>query len=213
MILKIDKNQVREQYADFNTTTEVGGSRIEMFSFPIRNLDILDLAIKQGIPVAVMIYSLSKLKGIEHIFVKPYSISVSLYDGFRWDPKIDKIVENYIGLAAIIDELNSRPKLIVKSFPNKQIREYSMDVEICESRREEFYRPLRDSSENPLNRLGKVGKTMVKNIMSIPGVTEVTIDPYSLRIEIAEAFSWSDVEPLIVEAIARETGELQISRQ
>lgn len=213
MILKIDKNQVREQYADFNTTTEVGRSRIEMFRFPIRNLDILDLAIKHGISVAVMIYSLSKLKGIDHIFVKPYSISISLYDDFRWDPKIDRIVENCIGLAAIVESLNSRPKLIIKSFPNKHIREYSLDVEICDARRETFYRPLRASSEDPLNRVGKVGKPMVKNIMSVPGVTEVSIEPYQLRVEIAEAFKWSDIEPLIIEAIARETGDVQISRQ
>lgn len=213
MDIIIKKEQSYDRYAQFNTTTEVGQSVIEMFDFPIRNLDIVDLAIKHGIPVAVMIYSLTKIKGVEHVFVKPYSISVSMERHFHWDRQIDKIVENSIALAAIVESLNSRPKLIVNSFPNQEVREYSLDVEICETRREMFYRPLRETSENPMNRLGKIGKALVKNIMSIPGVTEIDIDPYCLRIHIAEAFKWGDVEPLVIEAIARETGELQISRQ
>jgi len=159
-----------------------------------------------------MLYALNKVKGIEHVFVNQYSVSVHLHELFEVGPQIDKAVENCIVMAAIFEKINATTKLVIRTFPNRNIREYTTTVEICDTNRESFYRPLRASSEEPLKRLGKKGRAIVESLIKIPGVIEVAIEPYEVRVEIAPAFEWKDVEPYIFEVIAKEIGDLNITK-
>jgi hypothetical protein len=77
-------------------------------------------------------------------------------------------------------------------------------IEISESTHERFCRPLRDSSETYLLKVGKIGRKIIKGLFTIRGITEVAIKPYQLILEKGECFSWDkDIMPKVKKVIRR----------
>ncbi|MCL5016506.1 MAG: NifU N-terminal domain-containing protein [Patescibacteria group bacterium] len=99
--------------------------------------------------------------------------------------------------------MKMRKSVTVCRFPNESIREYNVRVEISQSPRESFQRPLRDSSETYLTAVGEVGADLVRRLMAVPGVTEVAIYPYTVRITKAPSFSWEETEALVKKELYR----------
>lgn len=89
-------------------------------------------------------------------------------------------------------------------FPNDRIREYNVNRVISESYSETFHRPLRESSEEYLKNIGKLGARLVRAAMRLPGVTEVGIHPYTFRIEISLAHGWDSIESSIIRLLEKE---------
>jgi hypothetical protein len=71
--------------------------------------------------------------------------------------------------------------------------EFHTNFEVSQSVIEDFYRPLRTSSDEYLKKIGHNGAQLVRKLMELPGVTEIFIQPYEVNIHIGKAFSWSEV--------------------
>jgi hypothetical protein len=72
---------------------------------------------------------------------------------------------------------------------------------VSKSRIENFDKPLRPSSERYLREVGEPGITLVRRIISIPGVIKVWIEPYEIAVEISKAYSFEEIEPKVLEAL------------
>jgi len=91
----------------------------------------------------------------------------------------------------------------VEIVPNPNMRIFHTNFEISESHIQVFYRPLRESSEEYLTKIGRIGATIVRRLFRIPGVTRVFVHPYSLDIEKGECFEWNQIEPKVIEVIMK----------
>jgi len=79
--------------------------------------------------------------------------------------------------------------------------------EISNSVIEIFMRPLRPSSEPYLREVGVPGKYLVRELMSLDGVTEVCIQPYEISIHISPSYSFDEVTPQVLEMLKMYTPE------
>lgn len=137
----------------------------------------------------------------------------------RWNENIDRIVKE--AFQAAYDELHPRKRLTIATYPNDRMRGFATTFEISSSRFENFQRPLRLSSMEYLRKVGvDGGGELVRKLMQIPGVTEVSIRPYEATVEIAKAFSWTElddhgesIEDKIVDAFKAVFGNLVVSRK
>lgn len=101
------------------------------------------------------------------------------------------------------------PKIVVESVPNPNFRNYHVNTEISQVPTLDFWRPLRESSKEYLERAGEVGSTLLRKVFDIPGVNHVIMEPYVLSVIKGEAFDWEEVEPPVLEAIKQAFGELE----
>lgn len=211
-VVSISKNQTRTGWAEYSTKTLLLNQAIEMFNFPMDRVDIVDLVQKNGIAIALMVIELNQTKKVNHVFIKPYEISVSMFDGFPVDESIDAIVERMILNSAVIEDRKARTTVQVQTVPNMNIRRFHTKVNLNGDGSGHFSRPLRETDAD-LHKLGSHGRSIVEKVMQIPGVVEVSIYRYNLTVEKANLFDWSEIEPTVFEAIAREFGELNIIRK
>lgn len=64
-----------------------------------------------------------------------------------------------------------------------------------------FYAPLRPTSEDSLRKLTEGAENLVRRILKLNGVNSIMVYLYSLRVEIAKAFSCEEIMPIILSAI------------
>ena len=108
------------------------------------------------------------------------------------------------------------PTIVVQDPPdNPQARFFYTSVEISEVPHETFDRPLRERSEVYLKRVGTMGGGIVRTILSIPGVTKVSIDPYEIVVWRSPAFDWREIEAAVLKRFMDAFGaqELQVVDQ
>jgi len=75
-------------------------------------------------------------------------------------------------------------------------------VEISQYCINSFYRPLRDTSEEYLEKVGEKGAELVRRVIAIPGVKELFIHPYELTlVRSSSLFEWEDIVPAAKKAI------------
>lgn len=101
--------------------------------------------------------------------------------------------------------MSRTPRIVVETFPNDLIREYHTNVRVTNTPYHEMFgRPDSPSMNELLGRepLGEQGQVFVNDLHAIDGVTEVSLEPYHIRITIAAAFDWQDdVEPQVLDRI------------
>ncbi|KKT49511.1 MAG: hypothetical protein UW41_C0005G0014 [Candidatus Collierbacteria bacterium GW2011_GWC2_44_18] len=211
-VVSIKKTQPRATWVEYTTRTLLQNKAIEMFSFPMQRIDIVDLVQKHGIAIAMMVVELNQTKHVNNVFVNPYNVSISMFDGFVVDKHIDAIIEKMVLNSAVIEALKTRTPVQVEAFPNQNIHDFHTKVNLAGSESGHFHRPLRTSNIDLL-KLNSKGRSIVERIMKVPGVVEVSIYQYSLTVEKADLFDWSEIEPAVFEAIARQFGDLKITRK
>ena len=87
-------------------------------------------------------------------------------------------------------------------FPNPECMEFHVNVEISQSVIQSFYRPLRPTSDTYLKEVGEKGAKLITRVMAIPGVTEVSITPYSLFLsKDSSLFQWKEIELSVEKAL------------
>jgi hypothetical protein len=96
---------------------------------------------------------------------------------------------------------------IIRDLFGRTMRRYHVNTTISESHIEHFQAPLRESSEEYLEKLGPIGDALVRELFSIHGVSEVFIRPYEISVIIGEAFEWEDIDPALIEALRRAFGK------
>lgn len=209
----IEKELSRDSYAEYLTKTEISKTGIELFHFPLIRPDFLDLATKHSVAIATLVLELNKIKIVEDLFIETYAISVHTYEHLAIDSRIDWFVKKAIENSAAIQQLNDRTKMEIAVYPNREMRGYKVDAEISRSIGN-FHRALRPCEQNALVVCGPKAASIVQDILKIDGVVMVMLQHYQVDVEIASSlFSWNDVEPKVIEAIAKVTGKLRFVRK
>lgn len=91
--------------------------------------------------------------------------------------------------------------IVVESHPNIDRRTYHTVFEISKDHIGIFYRPYVPEDKKGLEKLGRKGGTLVRRLLTLPGITEVAIMPYQISVQKGKAFSWDVLEPQILETI------------
>ena len=198
------KFNVRVNHASgrtFSTDVEIGKQVVSLYMpYDSAQHQYLEALRDHDRIVAVMVRELRQIDAVDDIFVDPYEVSVYMKEknsfGLRprWNEKVDQIVKK--AFQARYDELHpNRKRLAIEIYPNDRFRGFATTFEISNSRYETFLRPLRISSVEYLHKVGiDGGGELVRIVMQIPGVTQVSIQPYEARVEIANAFSWDELD-------------------
>lgn len=94
-------------------------------------------------------------------------------------------------------------KIRVERVPNPQVLVFHVNRVISRAAIQDFWRPLRENSEQYLAKVGKKGAEIVRRVLRLPGVSEVFISPYELSVTIAGVYSWESLEPSILKVLCR----------
>ncbi len=85
------------------------------------------------------------------------------------------------------------PQVVVYHHPNSQIKSFITSIDISAFKVEYFRNPLGKDSREALKGLGIIGESVVKEIMTIPGVEEIYIKPNEVRLKKIPSFSWEKI--------------------
>ena len=102
------------------------------------------------------------------------------------------------------------PKIVIYKHPNPEFRSFLTTVEISPPRVEHFIKPIDNNSEGLLNRLGIIGSQIVIEIIAIPGVMELRINPKEILLKKELSSSWSEIEKPVIEILNRALRKKQI---
>lgn len=107
-------------------------------------------------------------------------------------------------------------RIVVENVPNPVIRVFHTTVAISEDPIQRFMLPLRESSNEYLQKLGSVGEALVKRLAAVHGLKTITITPFDVGVEIGMAFRWQDLEEdvlaIVKECFGERSCEVEISR-
>lgn len=90
------------------------------------------------------------------------------------------------------------PKIVVMSAHSHQIREFHVNARLSNTvYRESQGRPESEETRALMGRepLSESEAMFACDLHAIDGITEVSFDTYSLRLRIALAFDWDEVQP------------------
>ena len=90
------------------------------------------------------------------------------------------------------------PRIVIAMWPSPEVRTYSVNTVVSKAHIETFYAPYRQSSQEYLDKLGRIGSSVARKLLDTPGVEAVTVQAYELQIKIGRAFNWSEIEPSIL---------------
>lgn len=203
---KINTKSYGSNGRSFETNVEMCRTRIEHYERPLRQ-KFLDVMEQQGLVFANLIWRLMKIDGVVEIFVEPYEISIRMAPTFNWNREIDTIVGDAVKKMHNMGSQVKGKKIVIVTFPNQVIREYHTNFEVSKSHREQFYRPLRLTSLEPLMTVGIDGGELIRMLFKMDGVCEVTVYPYIIRISIGDAFDWQPIEAEIFDAVQKVFGK------
>ncbi len=92
-------------------------------------------------------------------------------------------------------------KLVFEYPPNPDILIVHFPIGISKSEVEDFYVPLRESSEAYLQKLGRRGRKIVEGLFNVKVITRVQINPYKVVLYKGKCFSWEELEVEIKKVI------------
>ena len=106
--------------------------------------------------------------------------------------------------------LNIKPKIKImhssaEDGQHPNARGFSTTEEISLSRFVHFEIPYQDDEDlsTKLKKLGVVGKFLLTELSTIPGIMEIYFSRYSITIWKGNAFEWEDIEDSIITALKR----------
>jgi hypothetical protein len=99
--------------------------------------------------------------------------------------------------------IEKRPGIMIYRHPNPEIRSYLTSEEISKFRVERFMASGGDGLEAQLKTLGAVGSHVVREILAIQGVQDVTIKPREVRVKKEPSVSWARIEGGVIDALNR----------
>jgi hypothetical protein len=86
------------------------------------------------------------------------------------------------------------PEVSGESVPNRNLFIANTNFLISEGRTQQFYRPIRRSSQRYLREVGEDCAELVKRLTRVDGIVAVTVQPYELMIEKAPLFDWDAIQ-------------------
>jgi hypothetical protein len=99
--------------------------------------------------------------------------------------------------------IEKRPGIMIYRHPNLEIRSFLTSTEISRYRVERFDVSDPEMFEPQLKSLGTIGASVVREILAIPGVQDVTIKPREVRVKKEPSVSWGRIEGGVIDALNR----------
>jgi hypothetical protein len=84
-------------------------------------------------------------------------------------------------------------KYRIEEFPNPELIEIHLTKKVTNKRYNRLF--------NKLSELSSELKDLVQTLLEVPGVIDVSLDQYSIRVEKAKCFDWKQMEPALIETI------------
>ncbi|MFC1822478.1 NifU N-terminal domain-containing protein [Thermodesulfobacteriota bacterium] len=103
-----------------------------------------------------------------------------------------------------------KPTVDIYHHPNPEIKSFLMEDALIPPYVERFKSPLDETSHKTLKKLGFIGAQVVKDIMNVPGISEIRIKPKEIIIKKELSFSWDDLEAKIMNILGRALKRKQI---
>lgn len=89
---------------------------------------------------------------------------------------------------------DSEPEIAVYRHPNAEIRSYLTRDTVSNPLVESFRAPYGPDKIKSLPSLGAIGKQIVQELMSLPGITEIRVKPKEIRIIKKSEAAWESLE-------------------
>ncbi len=100
-------------------------------------------------------------------------------------------------------EKQTRLEIRIYHHPNPEIRSYLVPIPITRLRVERFPGPPEDLPQDLPDRLGVLGAQVVRELLSLPQVAELTIKPKEIRLKKRSRASWESFEAQILTILQR----------
>jgi hypothetical protein len=123
---------------------------------------------------------------------------------FFWIHRLDQpkvIVETKNGLI----DLN----IMIEKRGDPQCRMFHLNTRISLIPHDTVFSELNALEEERFNRLGPIGASLVKKVLTIPGVFTVSVSNDYLFVSINRAASWEKVEPAVIDAFRDALGRMK----
>jgi hypothetical protein len=96
-----------------------------------------------------------------------------------------------------------RDEIRIYRHPNPLMRSFLTQEDISTPRVEVFKHPLREDRGAALHELGPIGGQVVKELMAIPGVSEIRIKPKEIRMKKEPDTPWEAIQEKAVTIMER----------
>jgi len=104
-------------------------------------------------------------------------------------------------------------KIVIERTANPNFRKWHLNTQISEcDGAESFHRSLKEAGES-LVQIGGIGKKLVEALFGIDGIEGLNVSTYEIEIAKGTAFSWSDIQPEIVDILKTAFGEEEVEVQ
>jgi len=94
-------------------------------------------------------------------------------------------------------------EITIYRHPNREMRSFLMPVELIPPRVEYFTKPIGTESRAALAQLGQIGDRTVREILSLPDVASLWINPKEIRVKKEASASWEGLEEKILLVLNR----------
>ena len=94
-------------------------------------------------------------------------------------------------------------EITIYRHPNREMRSFLIPVELIPPRVQYFSKPLGTESQAALAQLGQIGDRTVRDLLSLPDVACLWINPKEIRVKKEASASWEDLEEKILVILNR----------
>lgn len=98
-------------------------------------------------------------------------------------------------------------KIVIVTDPDREgVAQVHLRHRLVKTKAQEFFLPLKESSEEYLKLLDEDGQRLVRALAELAGVTRIAIGSYCVTLRYGPAFEWQELEGPVVEVIFRTLG-------
>lgn len=172
-------------------------SKIELFDFPLEE-NYFELLSEHGPAVATLCSRLAKVRGVDQVFVSTYEITVHMGGLNEVTNDIRKIVNDFIDLAAIIEEVTDGDTIAALNYSMSPDSPLILDFNFEITKKP--FRLSRKHTDKNLSGLNTSLKKFLKDLVAIEGVTEIEVSYYKITINQAPLFDKIEIGKKVVDS-------------
>jgi len=162
-------------------------------------------------PLRRAIIGLLKMPGIVRVSVRKYQIILEKANLFTWHELEHQIIKNLtdsffphakdfisIGISLEYNPIRKHTDLLMEVPPNSNVHTYHTRTPLINY----FYHSLFTTTKKKnITGYGKLGNSIAKRLLDIPGIKEISLSLYEIRIEKKEIHNWKEIDKAIIQAL------------
>ncbi len=185
-------------WLEVKTNVKLLDKEIEMFKFPSKE-SYWDLVSEHGPAVAALISKLRKERGVKNVFLNPYEVSIHLVGANKITDSIQKAFEDFIYQSAKLEDMDEEGFSLSISYspanPDKMVVDFNFEIS------SKAVTLKRKPAEKLFKGMNSALKKLLKAIVSIDGVTEISAKDYQMVVGIAPLFDPEAIAKKITDAL------------